>query len=472
MATMLGLAALIWVAVLLIQISRHGFILLLVWLLIAPVATNIVDGDGNPFFKRASAPKVQSGDRYVRAGDGYKEGGANVRLRELTEPTRNVVAAFLLVLMLNYVVQRKGLLPLDRTEIAILVFSIILLTSVFLQSNRLFFGLHTAGDAFIVPLLGYCIARRFVTSEERFTQLTRIFGCLGGCLILVCTIERLLAPGLIYRITGPFSSPSNLNMALTPIFYALLLNERQSLPRFFHGLAMFLIAALVLLTFTRGNWVGFLSGVCVCVYLGRRLVQPLRRFEVIGLFLIFAAFVGLTGPLFIPEEIIERRVGDVNTVNWRFARWQVAIEEGLANPIFGSGLNNMRDALGREGLNFSAVHNAFLSLFAELGIVGLVSYLAIVVSIFQIGSRLYRMGVHAQDRWRGIAIIAAMTTYQVPGLFNNEFYSQKLGAIYLFVFIGAVAGVYSRSACVRRPFMAFNSQRWTRTASLPYNGAG
>jgi hypothetical protein len=119
-------------------------------------------------------------------------------------------------------------LPFDRTEPWMAVFSLILVSSVFLQSNRLAFGLRITTDSFLVPFLGYYFARRLVTSEDRFHQLIRVLGCVGCYLICLSLIEFLMEPSLQYRIRGPFRHRDLLYTIVMVTFFMVLLDLLRS----------------------------------------------------------------------------------------------------------------------------------------------------------------------------------------------------------------------------------------------------
>lgn len=147
---------------------------------------------------------------------------------------------------------------------------------------------------------------------------------------------------------------------------------------------------------------------------------------------------------------MERRVGNLPNIYGRFATWSAAIQEGIKDPIFGIGLNNLRNFLAESTARFgdersySTVHNSFLAIFTELGVIGLITYMGIAVSIIRKGFNLYRTGLHARDRWRGVALIALMAAYLTPALFANTIYTlTPLHHLYTYVFAGAVAGLDS-----------------------------
>ena len=70
LVVLLLLSLLIWLPVLFFGIARQGFPLLLIWLLIAPVAVNVLAKPGtNPFFKSATKEDqlmVQPGQKIRR----------------------------------------------------------------------------------------------------------------------------------------------------------------------------------------------------------------------------------------------------------------------------------------------------------------------------------------------------------------------------------------------------------------------
>lgn len=438
------LCALIWLIIIVQQINHRGFLVLLIWLIIAPIATNVLNGRANPFFLSEEAHQrvVEWRASLGRAGTPYKVDPQTINVRDLLSPTRTLFGAFLCVLLVNALLRKQRLVPLDRTEIWMGIFSLILLASALLQSNRLGHGLRVATDGFIIPFLGYYITRRLVINENRFRQLSQVLGYLGFYIIIICLMERLAHSQLLYRLSGPFGYPDALYIVLTVAFYAVVLDEKSTLPHSIRSFVLYMTPVIIFLTFARQNWVAFLSGVWIFLFLGYRLINHSHKMARIGLALLAPLIV--IGALAVsPEEVI-RRAGAPGTVNWRFERWKVAIDEGAESPVYGIGLNNLRDALGRRDMNYATAHNSVLTIFAEHGVIGLLAYLAIVISIIQMGLRLYRTGLYPQDRWRGIVVIAVLVSQLVFSLYANALHASDIRNVYVYVFLGGIAGLYSR----------------------------
>jgi putative inorganic carbon (HCO3(-)) transporter len=448
---------LIWLPILHYQLDRHGLVVLIVWIFLAPIVSNLIrDPTSNPFFPSPTIQKVESS---LRGKNQYLTGPTTIHLHELLEPTRILIIASLAVFLVKAVLKKRQLIRLDRTEICMGIFAVLLVISVLWQSKRTAFGLRMASDAFIIPFFAYYLTRRYVRTEQHLRKLIRIIGFMGVYLIPLCLIDRLVHGELFYRISGPFPTGNTLHTVMAAVFFMVLLDtlhgasapeERQALPRGIQWLVLCLAPVTILLTLSRGNWAGLLLGMWVLLFLGRQLVSFSRKVGVVGFALMFAWLVIIALPLLIPGEFMERRVGNLPNIYGRFATWSAAIQEGIKDPIFGIGLNNLRNFLAESTARFgdersySTVHNSFLAIFTELGVIGLITYMGIAVSIIRKGFNLYRTGLHARDRWRGVALIALMAAYLTPALFANTIYTlTPLHHLYTYVFAGAVAGLDS-----------------------------
>ena len=336
-------------------------------------------------------------------------------------------------------------------------FSLVLIASALLKSNRIGFGLRIAADAFIVPFLGYYVARRFVTSEDHLRQLIRVIGCMGAYLIIIGFIERLMNPGIWYRLKGPFGSTNVLYVIMAVVFFVVLLDsvrsvnvagEKQVLGWGLRWFLLCLAPVIILLGFTRGDWLGFLMGIGAFLFLGRRLINPARRLGAIGLALILISLVVMAAPALTPKEIVGGRIGSLDNFYGRLATWGLAIQEGVTHPLFGIGLNNLRGVLAGKSAQFATaqsyttVHNSFLALFIEQGAVGLLAYLAVVGSIMRMGLTLHWTGPRSRDRWRGIVIVAIMIAYLVPALFGQTLHLIQLSHLYVYSVVGGIAGLH------------------------------
>ena len=138
----------------------------------------------------------------------------------------------------------------------------------------------------------------------------------------------------------------------------------------------------------------------------------------------------------------------------RLGAWQNVIEAFSKSPAFGIGLNNLRDELEENRIRFEGVksethaHNAPLSILAEMGLLGLIVFSAIVISLLRTGLNLYRAGSNLRERWRGITVISIVAAYMVSALFVNSLYLTTVSHVYVYMCLGGIAGLQCRQRSV------------------------
>ena len=272
---LLLLGLLVWLPVAAGLLSKRPLIVLAIWLVVGPVISNVIRWPGaNPFFW--SGPETQD----VR-GSAYLTVQSDVTSKELLEPTRILVFSLLAIMIGEGIVRRRRQLPLDRTERLMAFFSAILVFSSIMFSTRRIFGLRLTVDVFMIPFFGYYLARRFVTSEEHFRLLTKALVYLGMLVTAICTLERAVNQGLFYRLKGPFMQgalrgSSMLHIVLVVIFFAVLVDNattgrdpshRPAATKEFRWFLILVCPVLVLLTWSRGNWMGLITGLWVLLFL-------------------------------------------------------------------------------------------------------------------------------------------------------------------------------------------------------------
>lgn len=145
--------------------------------------------------------------------------------------------------------------------------------------------------------------------------------------------------------------------------------------RFFGGaLLLFLIVltSVLFLTFSVTSWIALLAALWI-VFVSKKGKAGTVFVLVAAVCLILFVFPSKTSKLW---ETVSTDL-DPEKINFRLKWWSIAVETIKDNPLFGVGMNRMR--LHPEiGYEKSHVHNHFLNTAAELGIPGLLAYLALV----------------------------------------------------------------------------------------------
>ena len=458
---------LIWILVLSQQINRKGFLVLIIWLFIAPLISTIIK---QAVSEPAPEEPVMAEMQPSAPAKKVVLTESTTRLRDFTEPTRLLFGLFFVLFLLNMLLKKNPLSYLgkyNRTEMYMGLFSIFLIVNATLMSKRPLYGLRTVCDAFIIPFIGYFLARRLVTNEGQLQKFVKIIGYMSTYVITIALIERMSHQELIYRISGPFPTPNTLYAVLAVSFFIILaeLNNKEIRLKsnfisfsVFRKCVLYLTPLVILLTLGRGNWVGFLLGLGAFIFMARKLTKFSTKVLAFGLLLLFASVMIIALPSLLPDDLVNKRVGNIQNINARLGAWFLIINEGFNHTVLGMGIHNLRYLLAET--NFSSwsghivvtAHNSFLAITAELGITGLLMYSIVILSMLWAGMYQYRRGIDLQAKWRGIAVVSILIAYLTPAMFANTVYIDvPLHHVYAYAYAGAIVGVYKQRRLIARP---------------------
>jgi putative inorganic carbon (hco3(-)) transporter len=170
------------------------------------------------------------------------------------------------------------------------------------------------------------------------------------------------------------------------LFMGWMSSLKRIVPRLLLLASILAGTMLLVFTFSRGGWIGFLTGLVVFSVLHWILAENKRRALFRGV-----AIVGLLVVVFwaLKDFILLRFTGeDYGSAQSRIPMMQIAFGMIRKYPWLGVGLNNYTLAMtpfDRTGLTldfFHPVHNVYLQLAAEIGIPGLVAFLGFIAGLY------------------------------------------------------------------------------------------
>lgn len=198
------------------------------------------------------------------------------------------------------------------------------------------------------------------------------------------------------------------------------------------------LSAAVLMSWSRGAWLGVGAGLVIAI-----IVQSRRAFVlsiIVAFILTFAVL--LSSINIIPSAVAERfsgiadyfgmvdvrgvHVDDANfAIIERMAHWQAAIDMWLDHPGIGVGIGNYATVYPRYSLPhwddpLGHAHNYYLNIAAETGTLGLIAYGLLWVAAFWQGWR----AMHATVDWQhGLAagLLGTLVALSVHNGFDNLF---------------------------------------------------
>jgi putative inorganic carbon (hco3(-)) transporter len=312
-------------------------------------------------------------------------------------------------------------------------------------------------------LIYYCAGRGITSRNRLSTVVATINVCLllqGGLAIAQTTfgsfvwlgplVERpdqvstvVVGAGEFGRATGTIGYTTTFAQymgMLSPLALSMLLFERSKGTWFFYGAGYALGTIATLLSLSRAEVMNLMivaAGVVVLAWYKRYLFE--RR--VIRTLVLIAAFA-LASVMPFRQAIIGRFVlPDEDSAASRIPMARVALRVIQANPLFGVGLHNYTQVMREYGLDrlFSGVefpvHNTFLYIAAEIGILGLASLLSLWAVTYK---RLFGSLRGGDElRWHVAAgVILGLTALFVHSQVEVGFHADQVLAAMLWFYFG------------------------------------
>ena len=257
----------------------------------------------------------------------------------------------------------------------------------------------------------------------------------------VAAVVGLLQVGLCVGSVGPAGAPRwlahrcdrahgffSIYMTLAGVLSLVLL---ATLPRLLLGrrhLGRLAVPWLLMLwglivTYTRGAWIGFTVGVLATATVLRRSRWPL----VAGLLALVAA--GLVAPHDLRHRFLSMTDPEEAGVRERVYMWQSGLAMWRERPLLGVGPGGVKREYSRYALpeafkkRTGHVHNTPLQILVERGVLGLAAWLWIWVAFFRQGIGVLRRLPEDAARERALVVgsLAAIVGFLVGGLSEYNF---------------------------------------------------
>ena len=289
-----------------------------------------------------------------------------------------------------------------RTKEEILGIIAVLTFGIFIQSS---IGImqHISGGTLGMDIFGEG-ERAFRTTVSGYTFLTRVGGTLGD----------------------PNSLAMYLNFIL-PILLCFLFTKTHLKLRLFAGTVFFSGVLAEIFTLSRGGWIALSSGLIIALY-GIYKGKLKSRLKSIAIILIIISFFTVTILGFFPDVRARLFEDDYGAAYSRVPMIKVAYNVIKDNPLRGVGLNNYTTVMNRydrtrENISYNfpfPVHNAFLIIASESGLLALFCFLLVILGNFR-KSMLFFKGKYCFLSILGIGCICGILTWIIHAQFKMDF---------------------------------------------------
>lgn len=247
------------------------------------------------------------------------------------------------------------------------------------------------------------------------------------------------------RIKSVFASPNYLSMFLAPVmflFFPLFRDAKKfSLSNLLLIISFLLIATTLLLTFSRGAWLGVILGVIFLLFFMalRRVKQIKKRLVILSIGLISA----LLSLMFISSGLYKSGIISYDRAyssdNIRKEIWSTSLEIVRNNVFFGVGLGDFQNYFSeytKGRINYPEYisphaltpHNIFLNIWLQMGLFGLLSILSLIGIFF---FNLYKR--RDNDWIFSFAIMSSMVAIIGQGFVDSSIWKNDLMIFFWFL---------------------------------------
>jgi len=265
-------------------------------------------------------------------------------------------------------------------------------------------------------------------------------------------------PHLMLSRLQPLSSPTGFDRnilggtlaVLVPVALALLMADSSAVERLISGLSVVILGGVTILTQSRGALGGLgvsLLFMLVWVIWHHRSL----RYALIPLGMIIAAAIYFTNTV----QLLEWLLSDTSmAMAGRVELWQRAIYILQDFPYTGLGPGTFSLVvpvlyplfLIGPDVQVPHAHNLYLQTGVDLGVSGLVVFIALIVICLMMSIRVIRRGP-GRDSLMGLGLVAGLLVYLVHGLTDCVGFSTKPGTV-VWAIIGLITALYHQSGLI------------------------
>ena len=324
---------------------------------------------------------------------------------------------------------------------------------------------------YLFPFIVFIYAKSYICNENQVQLILHSLFFLGIYLCLIAPFEyfnlrQFVFPRFINDITitelhidrarGPFLNAAFNGVGILIGFISglHLLQKKTGYTRVFYVVSLLLFFPAVFFTLTRSVYLGLLITLFIVL---KWYKTSFSKWKLISLPLALVVIIGFVySPRLLSKERREGGVYQVEEVNIRLALLKKSYFLLSERPLMGIGLAQFvpastrfykgRTAFVAEEAGTQFQHNHLMGIATELGLEGILVYLAIIILILrrmaQLTGKLPESGIMGRNL--PIAIFAIWCVY-----LNNNLFTEPSNALFInavpFLFAGMADGLYIRS---------------------------
>ncbi|MFB3896909.1 MAG: O-antigen ligase family protein [bacterium] len=250
-----------------------------------------------------------------------------------------------------------------------------------------------------------------------------------------------------HRIIGSFGNPNVYAVFLAmilPISIFYLLQEKQIFLKILYLISSAIIITALIFTYSRGGIICTSCGLIPLILICKKLFKIQSLYWIIGIILLAMLLFAISSKIAKSdiqseksESISARIYTPSSTVNERLHYWSMAKQMIIDHPVIGTGIGSFGIRYGKYkpvGIGESKyVHNLFLQVWVEQGMLGLIGLLGLIIALFYSAITRYRHLATHPEYGFSLAIFGGIIAFIIDGFFGYGYYVPEL--YYLFCFL-------------------------------------
>ena len=313
-------------------------------------------------------------------------------------------------------------------------------------------------EGYLINMLFFFLLVSQVTSLQRLKSLvwviclsTLMYSVFGG----VLQTEHVSGERLSYYLAGHGLDPNDTAYLLVSLFPPCLYFVRFDgwlFKRFVAVAAIISSIAIILQTGSRGGILGF--GAVLLILLLTKTGGIGKGYKWFVVVILVSTLLFLRETIDVARYLTLTDISsdyNLSSKGGRLELWKAAIDLSFTNPVTGVGVNCfpwahflVRAATGESYLAYHAVHNSYLQISAEMGLIGLGVFVSIIVRSFFTLFRVSRIQVLPQTRETSeMSALGGFMLLGFAGLLVSAFFLSQ-GYSIVFTLYFAVAAAMAR----------------------------
>jgi len=380
-----------------------------------------------------------------------------------------IVIAIWLVKIIN---TEKYSLRKTKLDLLLILFTLILILSLFISKTKI-----VSLQEFIIFFSYILIFFLIVNNLDAKTDLNSFFHLffIISSLVSIYTIIQYYGfdPCLsdLHRLTSTIGQKnwiSNYLAMIFPVIFSYFLLEQTKRNRILYFFLLTILYATLMICQSRGIWISISLTLILALY----IIIKFKFYEIFKrnkkwLFLLLITFLVVTtiystdNPLnksviTVPQRAISTFDEKDPSINTRLLFWKTTLEMIKDRPIFGSGIGTFKmnyliyqaDFLESNPyyIKYSGkareAHNEYLQMWAELGIVGLMIFIGIILMFYSLIIDYLKENDSDKDKTIVFGLVLGITCFLIHSLFTFPLHVPALGVTF-FTLLGLTV-IYTR----------------------------